>query len=212
MARAKKPAFDLDLHYEETLVPAWRRAPWVLRVTKRKGKASPVYIALQRFPPLTKEDTERITATGPTGGKARPRPNPLRERGLIAGDPQRRVLPVIKRVISRVVGPDGAPYGLDNYLAQKAFRGNLPLDDEAGCKLSLICKLQERISEMDRVELIARRIATFTAEEAGYWFSRITNFDANANRWALAGMKTMLGGQPHDPGVEVMLARLQRQQ
>ena len=65
---------------------------------------------------------------------------------------------------------------------------------------------------MDRVELIARRVATFTAEEAGYWFSRITNFDSDANRWAIAGMKTMLGGQPHDPAVETMLAKLQRSQ
>ena len=37
-------------------------------------------------------------------------------------------------------------------------RGNLPLDDEAGCKLALMFKLQERIKELDRVELLARRI------------------------------------------------------
>jgi hypothetical protein len=82
------------------------------------------------------------------------------------------------------------------------------LDEEAGCKLSLIFRLRERILEMDRVELIARRVQRFTREEAAYWYSRTTNFGEAANRWARAGMRTMLGGQPGDPAVEEMLAEL----
>ena len=88
------------------------------------------------------------------------------------------------------------------------FRGNLPLDTEAGSKLALIFKLQERIQEMDRVELIARRVDRFTREEAGYWLSRITTYGDAANRWALAGMKLMLGGQPGDKSVAQMLDSL----
>ena len=90
------------------------------------------------------------------------------------------------------------------------FRGNLPLDEEAGCKLSLIFKLQERIKELDRVELIARRVDRFTREEAAYWYSRMTSFGEAANRWAAAGMKVMLAGQPHDPHIEKMIEEMRQ--
>jgi hypothetical protein len=90
------------------------------------------------------------------------------------------------------------------------FRGNLPLDDEAGYKLALIFKLQERIKEADRVELIARRVNRFTREEAGYWYSRITTYGDAANRWAMAGMKVILAGHPKDPNVEIMLTELRQ--
>ena len=63
---------------------------------------------------------------------------------------------------------------------------------------------------MDRVELLARRVDRFTREEAAYWYSRITSFGDAANRWALAGMKVMLAGQPRDPNVGFMLEDLRR--
>jgi len=88
------------------------------------------------------------------------------------------------------------------------FRGNLPLDDEAGWKIALIFKLQERIIELDRVELLARRVDRFTREEAGYWFSRITSFGPDANRWAISGMRIMLAGQSNDKAIETMLEQL----
>ena len=84
----------------------------------------------------------------------------------------------------------------------------MPLDEEAGVKLALLFKLQERLKELDRIELLARRIDRFTREEAGYWYSRITSFGAAANRWAMAGMKLMLAGQPRDPAVKSMLEKL----
>jgi len=89
-----------------------------------------------------------------------------------------------------------------------AFRDNLPLDEEAGWKIALIFKLQERINEIDRVELLARRIDRFTREEAGYWYSRITSFGPDANRWAMSGMRIMLAGQPKDKAVDTMLEQL----
>jgi hypothetical protein len=89
-----------------------------------------------------------------------------------------------------------------------AFRGNLPLDDEAGYKIALIFKLQEKIKGLDRVELIARRVQSFTKEEAAYWYSRITDFTPEANRWAQAGLKILLAGHPHDTHVGTMLEKL----
>jgi hypothetical protein len=102
------------------------------------------------------------------------------------------------------------PLELQPYLTEQGlpFRGNLPLDDEAGCKLALIFKLQERVKEIDRVELIARRADRFTREEAAYWLSRISNFGDDANRWASSGLRIMLGGHAKDPAVERMLERL----
>ena len=41
--------------------------------------------------------------------------------------------------------------------------------EEAGAKLALIFRLQERVTDVDRVELIAQRVARFTREEAAYW-------------------------------------------
>jgi hypothetical protein len=72
----------------------------------------------------------------------------------------------------------------------------------------LIFRLQERVPDLDRVELIARRVARFTREEAAYWLSRTTSFGADSNRWALSGLRVILGGQANDPGVSRILARL----
>jgi len=136
----------------------------------------------------------------------------LRERGLLYGPSQLRCLPVIRTILTRVCDKAGIPLELQQVLQRKriSFRGNLPLDEEAGCKLALLFKLQERIKEMDRVELIARRVDRFTREEAAYWHSRVTSFGDAANRWAAAGMKVMLAGQSRDPNVAVMLEDLRQ--
>ena len=99
---------------------------------------------------------------------------------------------------------------LQRFFTREGFqlRLNLPLDENAGAKLGLICKLRMRVKEMDRVELIARRTFRFTREEAAYWLSRATTYNKDANKWAQAGMKIMLGGAPGDAGVEKMLEKL----
>ncbi|KAA3635365.1 MAG: hypothetical protein DWP92_11165 [Armatimonadetes bacterium] len=88
------------------------------------------------------------------------------------------------------------------------FRGNLPLDEGTGAKLALLFRLQERVKDLDRVELMARRIDNFTTEEATYWLSRILHFNKPSNRWAVAGMRIMLGGLPGDPAITEMLREL----
>ena len=134
----------------------------------------------------------------------------LVERGHLAGAAQRRCLPILRRLVGRVRDEYDIPLELQRYLTREglALRVNLPLDEEAGAKLGLIFRLQERLIDLDRVELIARRVARFSREEALYWLSRTTSFEPDANRWAVAGLRLMLGGQAHDPAVERMLQRL----
>lgn len=195
-----KTDWDLDTHYAQRVKPNLAQASWVLRITEHADKPIPVFIV-----------KERMLRNGePDNPADATQYSELEERGLIYGQAQRRCLPVLREIVSQVTNESGIPLELDRFLSQDriTFRGNLPLDEEAGCKLSLIFKLRERVQEMDRVELIARRVQRFTREEAAYWYSRMTNFGEPANRWARAGMRTMLGGQPNDPAVEEMLAEL----
>jgi hypothetical protein len=198
--KTKKGSVELQVHFERVVKKELQRSPWVLRLTEHADKPAPVLIVKQRLQPAERDDTDDMVA---------PR-SVLMERGLMYGPPQLRCLPVIRTMISRIQDKSGIPLELFRFLEgfRVEFRGNLPLDEEAGFKLALLCKLQERIKELDRVELIARRIERFTLEEAGYWYSRITSFSEPANRWALSGMKIMLAGQPGDPGIQEMLEKL----
>jgi hypothetical protein len=200
MATKDKSEHSSREHYTRKVAPELSSAPWLLRVTDHKEKPSPVFIIKERILPDQRTDTADLKA---------PR-SVMKERGLLYGPQQLRCLPVVRAVVARVCNKAGIPLELHQYLSAKriSFRGNLPLDAEAGCKLALIFRLQERIKEMDRVELLARRIDRFTREEASYWFSRISTFGEAANRWAMAGMKVMLAGQPGDPGIEPMLNQL----
>ena len=45
-------------------------------------------------------------------------------------------------------------------------------------------------------------------EEAAYWLSRATSFGPGANRWALSGLRIMLGDHPKDPDIQGMPERL----
>lgn len=192
--------WDLERELQERIRPFTSRSPWVLRITEHKDKEAPVFIAKQRYSP--------VGGTGESGS-ATGKPV-LKELGLIYGAPQRRCLPVISSIIGRVSNEDGIPLELNRFIAKGriTFRGNLPLDEEAGVKLSLIFKLQERMKNLDRVELIARRVKRFSREEANYWLTRATQYGAAANRWAQSGMRIMLGGQPEDPAVLRMLEKL----
>lgn len=191
----------LDQEYTGKVLTAIRQAPWVLRITEHRDKTGPVMVIKERISAEDRDDVAQLTA---------PR-SITRERGLLHGEPQRRCLLVIRKIVSRVQDKQGIPLELHRFLegTRLPFRGNLPLDEEAGLKLGLLFKLQERIKELDRVELMARRIDRFTKEEASYWHSRMTSFGPAANRWAMAGMKIMLGGISGDAAVAEMLAELQ---
>jgi len=184
-----KPKVDLTSYYEQKVTPHLARMPWVLRVTDHKKRPSPVLVIKYRKP--IDEDSKETR---------------LVDRGVLYGDQLRRCLPGIQQVLSRVRDENDKHLDLHQFLQGKtnSFRGNLPLDDGAGSKLALLFRLQERVQDLDRVELMARRIDNFTDEEAAYWLSRITHFSKASNRWAVAGMRIMLGGMPGDPAIVEM--------
>jgi len=191
---------DQHLELEQQLDQLARRSPWVLRITEYSDKPVPVLVTKERL--LPDDDNGNGGATAGV----------LRDRGLIYGQALRRCIPPIKAIISRVSDAGGVPLELQRFLTNGriTFRGNLPLSEEAGSKLSLIFKLRERILDMDRVELIAWRVERFTREEAVYWLSRITQYGAAPNRWARAGLRLMLGGQPGDNHIPKMLERFRK--
>ena len=209
-APSRKP---LEEHHQRRLARLCPKAPFVLRITEWKDYPSPVLVISERSfqeerpKPLdwgktSKGGTETIFDSAGT----------LQERGHVYGESFTRIRPVLKSIAGEVTDDAGVPLGLDQYFvrgANAAFRGNLPLDNEAGCKLTLIFKLSDRVKDMDRVELIARRVERFTREEAAYWLSRILHFGPEAGRWAAHGMRIMLGGEPGDKAIPEMLAKLQ---
>lgn len=192
-----KPLQALDTLHQQRLQPLLDEAPWVLRITEWKTKPPPLFILQQR----RSLDGDKTQAGMETE---------LVDRGLLYGPSQQRCLLTIQAILTRVQDEDHRLLELQRFVTKDGltFRGNIPLDEEAGCKLGLIFKLQERVKELDRVELIARRIDRFTKEETAYWLSRISNFGDDANRWAISGMKIMLGGHPQDKAVDRMLEQL----
>jgi hypothetical protein len=193
--------------HRQLIQPYARHAPWVLRITEHKEKPAPVFIVKKRFYPNGDAGANITMSADRQEPAGRPR---LKDQGLLYGQSLRRCLPIVQAITGRVCNDAGIPLELHRFFnnGRITFLGNLPLDEEAGFKLALIFKLAERIKDMDRVELIARRVERFSREEASYWLSRATQYGAAAGRWALAGMRIMLGGQPEDKAVLRMLEKL----
>ncbi|HHY66446.1 MAG TPA: hypothetical protein GX517_04480, partial [Alicyclobacillus sp.] len=122
-------------------------APWVLCVTERKGKPVPVFVVKMRI---------RNWKDGKDGALVAR--HSLEERGRVCGQTLRRILPVIREIVSKVCDGSGIPLELHRLFGpgRISFRGNLPLDNEAGVKLALTFRLLGRVEDMDRAELIAR--------------------------------------------------------
>jgi hypothetical protein len=199
----QKSNLDLDqlTDFQQRIRILVGNAPWVLRITDLKDKPAPVFIVKKRY--LPDEDPRKNVSKSKTV---------LRDQGFIYGQSLRRCLPVIRLIINGVCDEAGVPLELQQYTGNGriTFRGNLPLDEEAGTKLSLIFQLQARVKDLDRVELIAWRVERFSREEAAYWLTRATQSGAAANRWAQAGMRIMLGGQPDDKAILNLLEKLRR--
>jgi hypothetical protein len=203
---ASKQTLKLTDHHRAHLEPRWRKAAFVLRITDWKDAPPPVLVLKERQS-SGNEESDSLSASP---GDIAIRKGKLAERGHLSGDSLRRCLPVLRGIVTSVQDEAGVPLEIQRYLTQEGLRLrlNLPLDEESGAKLGLIFRLQERVTDLDRVELMARRIERFTREEAAYWLSRMTTFSPDARRWAVAGMRVMLGGQAKDAGVERMLERL----
>ena len=208
---------DLQQYYRQRIGRQWERAPFVLRITDWKKYPPPVLIVKERF---TQTPQEKVVASGdeaPDATKKSQRKRPpstskLVERGFLYGGAQRRILPVLRQIVQGVTNEEDVPLELQRFLSQEGLQlrpRNLPLDQEAGAKLALIFRLQERLADLDRTELIARRVVRFTREEALYWQSRTTSYGADANKWAVSGLRILLGGTPKDTqAVARMLERL----
>jgi hypothetical protein len=195
----------LDELYRRRLAGLLRVAPFVLRIARWRQVTGPVLVVKERL--------SRGTTTADNGVVRQLRPVAvahLVERGHIAGAAQRRVLPMLKSVLGRVRDGNGVPLHLERWMTVEGLRhpATLPIDEEAGAKLALVFRLHERIADLDRVELIARRVERLTREEASYLLSRTTRFGPAANRWAVAGLRIVLGGHAQDPAVRDMLDRL----
>lgn len=196
----RSSGLDLEQHFNLYLKPALKAARWTLRVTDHSDKPSPVFIVKEHL---------HIPGEKTPSGKEK---TTILDRGALFGDALVRLLPIARKILSGIRNEQGLPLEVQRYLENLpvSYRGNLPLDEEAGFKLALIFKLQERLKELDRVELMARRVEKFSREEAAYWYSRISDFSPEANRWAQAGLRIMLAGQPHDPAIQTMLEKLRR--
>jgi hypothetical protein len=194
--------WELERDFQHRILPELDHAPWVLRLTEYKDKPTPVLVIKKRI----------YTGDSPYGDEKAEGKSMLKDQGLLYGQPLRRCLPALRKILSRVNDVAGIPLELQRFFNkdQIQYRGNLPLDEESGAKLALIFKLQERVVDLDRVELMAWRVERFSREEAVYWFTRATQYGEAASRWALAGMRIMLGGQPGDEEIQHMLQKLRK--
>lgn len=183
---------SLQDHYDRQLKGLVKSAPFVLRITDWKDQPPPILVVKER---VSRDDAEQRRGEN------------WIERGFVKGETLRRLLPLLKKACASVVDASGVPTQVDRFLTQDGLRQRvtLPLDEEAGAKLALIFRLQERLPDADRVELLTRRVLLFSREEALYWLSRITDFGPDANRWAISGLRLFLAGQPNDDGVARML-------
>ncbi|MDQ7746904.1 DUF7680 family protein [Hydrogenophaga pseudoflava] len=183
---------SLQDHYDRQLKGLVKSAPFVLRITEWKDQPPPILVVKER---VSRDEAEQRRGENWV------------ERGFVKGETLRRLLPLLKKACSSGVDASGVPTQVDRFLTQEGLRQRvtLPLDEEAGAKLALIFRLQERLPDAERVELLTRRVLLFSREEALYWLSRITDFGPDANRWAVSGLRLFLAGQPNDEGVVRML-------
>lgn len=183
--------------YEKTLKNRWRTAPFVLRFTELAEHSGTVLVIKERVEKETSESGKKLGS--------------LRDRGTLYGENLKILAPRLKPILEQVSDEGGVPLDLQRFVSQEGFklRDNLPLDDEAGAKIALIFKLQSRLHNPERLELLARRVQRFSREEAAYWLSRTTHYGDDANRWAIAGLRTMLCGTTNnDVGITRLLNKL----
>lgn len=186
----------------KALAPLARRSPYVLRITRLKECDPPVLIVKERIAPEDRDDRP---------GKQLQRPITV-DRGKLYGQLVRQCLPVLKHIVESVCDEAGVPLELERFMTPEGIRlsnVNLPLDEEAGAKLALLFRLQDRITDADRVELMGRRIDRFSREEAAYWLAKVTTPNKDAQRWAIRGLRILLcGPDGKDPGILPMLDKL----
>lgn len=186
---------------EAQLAKLARRSPYVLRLTRHKDMPPPVLTIKERIAPEDRDDTDGLT---------HPRAKTV-ERGSLYGDSVRACLPVLKRILEEVKDEQGIPLGLETYMNPKGLQQtdlNFPLDETAGARLALFFRLQSKVKDVDRIELIGRRVAMFSREEAVYWLANVTTADPALRSWAVSGLRILLCGDSGDKRVPRILDKV----
>lgn len=186
--RARRKSHQAD---EAQLAKLARRSPYVLRLTRHKDLPPPVLIVKERIAPEDRDDIE---------GMSSPRAKTV-ERGSLYGDSVRACLPVLKRILEEVKDEQGIALGLERFMSPQGLKQtdiNFPLYEAAGARLALFFRLQAKVKDVDRIELIGRRVAMFSREEAVYWLSNVTAADPALRSWATSGLRILLCGEAGD--------------
>lgn len=178
-----------------------RNSPWVLRLTRHRNIAPPVLVIKERIAPEDRSDVEDLV---------QPRSKAV-ERGQLHGEVVRACRQVLKRILEEVTDDQGIPLRLERYMTLQGLKEtnlNLPLDETAGARLALFFRLQSKVKDISRVELIGRRVAMFSHEEAIYWLANVTSADAALSSWATSGLRILLCGESGDPRVHEVLEKV----
>lgn len=186
---------------EAQLAKLARRSPYVLRLTRHKDLPPPVMVVKERIAPEDRNDTEGLT---------NPRAKHM-ERGTLHGESVRACLPVLKRILEEVKDEQGIPLGLERFMSAQGLKQtdiNFPLDEAAGARLALFFRLQTKVKDVDRIELIGRRVAMFSREEAVYWLANVTTADPALRSWATSGLRMLLCGEAGDKRVPRILEKV----
>lgn len=186
---------------EAQLAKLAKRSPYVLRLTRHKDLPPPVLIIKERIAPEDRDDIEGLT---------NPRAKHV-ERGTLHGESVRACLPVLKRILEEVKDEQGIPLGLEGYMSAQGLKQtdlNFPLDEAAGARLALFFRLQSKVKDVDRIELIGRRVAMFSREEAVYWLANVTTADPALRSWATSGLRMLLCGEAGDKRVPRILEKV----
>ncbi|WP_445003805.1 DUF7680 family protein [Halomonas mongoliensis] len=196
--RARRKSHLAD---EVQLAKLAKRSPYALRLTRHKDLPPPVLIIKERIAPEDRDDIEGLT---------NPRAKHV-ERGTLHGDSVRACLPVLKRILEEVKDEQGIPLGLESYMSAQGLKQtdlNFPLDEAAGARLALFFRLQSKVKDVDRIELIGRRVAMFSREEAVYWLANVTTADPALRSWATSGLRMLLCGEAGDKRVPRILEKV----
>ena len=98
MLTKNKKIKNIDLHYAQKVKSELSKAPWILRITDHRDKASPVFIVKERIMPDQRTDTKDLKAPMSIMSIR----SILKKRGIIYGQSQRRCLPVISIILARI--------------------------------------------------------------------------------------------------------------
>lgn len=183
----------------EQMQPLLKTAPWIMRVTERKEFTGPVLEICERIPvEAVRETNDPQTMLFEKKINSRTK---LKDWGRLYNGNLRACLPAVRSMMMGMTDKQGHPLDIHLLLnGQIVYRGQIPLDETIGGKLSLLFRLHARVRDRNRAELMAWRIARFTREETLYWLTKvsISAYGKRSVEWAKSGLRLMLAGQQKD--------------